>query len=186
MSELSALIATYLLYLKMGKESALDEIYRLCSSRMFALALGILKNRTDAEDAVQNAFVKVVENADKFKGGNGYGFVMKITQNAALDLLRKKGRHAEVNIDDCFSITSYDAYDEDKKVTAITLEEAIKQLPEREKELIYYRYYLDLTIREIAGKTGSSKSQVQRDLDEAEKKLKIFLLSGTKGRIETL
>ena len=170
----------------MGKESALDEIYRLCSSRMFALALGILKNRTDAEDAVQNAFVKVVENADKFKGGNGYGFVMKITQNAALDLLRKKGRHAEINIDDCFSITSYDAYDEDKKVTAITLEEAIKQLPIREKELIYYRYYLDLTIREIAGKTGSSKSQVQRDLDEAEKKLKIFLLSGTKGRIETL
>ncbi|MFR6055303.1 MAG: sigma factor-like helix-turn-helix DNA-binding protein [Eubacteriales bacterium] len=62
----------------------------------------------------------------------------------------------------------------------------MKQLPIREKELIYYRYYLDLTIREIAGKTGSSKSQVQRDLDEAEKKLKIFLLSGTKGRIETL
>lgn len=186
MSELSALIATYLLYLKMGRESALDEIYRLCSSRMFALSLGILKNRADAEDAVQTAFVKMVDNLDKFKGGNGYGFIMKITQNTAIDMLRKRGKACEVNIDDCFSLTSYDAYDEERKVTSITLEEAIAKLKKREKELIYYRYYLDMTIREIAAKVGESKSKVQRDLENAEKNLKTLILSGTKRLSNTL
>lgn len=180
MSELSARIAELIYRLKDGDFAALDAILRLIGGRMMSLSVSITKNRADAEDVVQTAFVKVVQNADKFHGGNGYGFVMKITQNAALDFLRKKGRRAEINIDDCFSLTSFDGYDEEKKLTALTLEQAIARLPAYGKSLIYYRYYMDMTVREIASKTGKSKSQVQRDLEMTEKNLKTILLSGTK------
>ena len=56
MSELSEQIAEFLLRLKSGDSFALDEILRLAGGRMMSLALGITKNRADAEDAVQNAF----------------------------------------------------------------------------------------------------------------------------------
>ncbi|PWM73613.1 MAG: hypothetical protein DBX59_04715 [Bacillota bacterium] len=175
MSELSARIAELLIRLKDGDSAALDEILRLIGGRMMSLALGVVKNRADAEDVVQTAFVKTVQNVDKFHGGNGYGFIMKITQNAALDHLRRRGRKAEINIDDCFSLSSSDGYDEERVAAALTLEQGIARLPAYGKKLIYYRYYMDMTLREIAKATGKSKSQIQRDLEETEKSLKKYL-----------
>ena len=117
-----------------------------------SLALGITKNRADAEDAVQNAFLNVVKHIHRFRGGNGYGFLMKITQNAALDVLRARGRRAEVDIDCCFSLSSSDGYDEERRVSALSLEQAIARLPAYGKRLIFYRYYMDYTLREMAAK----------------------------------
>ena len=180
MSELSAKIAELLFRLHRGDENALDEILRLAGGRMLALALSITKNRADAEDAVQTAFIKIVQASGKFRGGNGYGFVMKITQNAALDLLKSRGRRAEICIDDFFSLSSSEGYDEENILSALTLEQAIGRLPVYGKTLIYYRYYMDMTVREIAAKTGKSKSQIQRDLEETEKTLKNLLAEGDK------
>ncbi len=176
MSELSARIAELILRLQKGDSYALDEILRLIGGRMMSLALGVTKNRADAEDVVQTAFIKLVQNAGQFHGGNGYGFIMKITQNAALDFLRGKGRRAEICIDDCFSLTSFGGYDEERMTSSLTLEQAIAKLPVYGKKLIYYRYYMDMTIREIAKTTGKSKSQIQRDLEETEKLLKEYLV----------
>lgn len=181
MSELSEQIAEFLLRLKSGDSFALDEILRLAGGRMMSLALGITKNRADAEDAVQNAFLNVVKHIRRFRGGNGYGFLMKITQNAALDVLRARGRRAEVDIDCCFSLSSSDGYDEERRVSALSLEQAIARLPAYGKRLIFYRYYMDYTLREMAAKEKKSKSQIQRDLEETEKNLKIILLNGTKA-----
>ena len=46
--------------------------------------------------------------------------------------------------------------------------------------MIYYRYYLDMTVREIAAETGMSKSAVARAAQNAEEKLKKLLTEGQK------
>ncbi len=146
---------------------------------MYALCYSILHNKHDAEDAVQDSFLKIVEKCGGYAlGTNGYAWIMKITRNIALDFLRKKGKRAEENIDDFFNLSD-GSYSENKRDNAIMLEMAIKRLESTEKRLIYYTYYLDMTIREIAKEMGISKSAVSRQLKKAEENLKIFLNNGT-------
>lgn len=165
----------YLDNLAKGDARALDNIYLLCSRQMFALVRSIVKNTHDAEDIVQDTFIKLVSSIDSFSSGsNGYAWVMKITRNNALDFLRKRGRRAEENIDDFFNL-SEGGYDENKRDTAIMLEMAIKKLDDMEKRLIYYSYYLDMTVREIAKELHISKSAVSRQLQRTEENLKKFL-----------
>lgn len=165
----------YLANLAEGDAWALDRIYLLVSRQMYALARSIVKNTSDAEDIVQDTFVKIVEKIGSFsRGSNGYAWIMKITRNNALDFLRKRGRRAEENIDDFFNL-SESGYDENKRDSAIMLEMAIKKLEDNEKRLIYYTYYLDMTVREIAKELHISKSAVSRGLQKAEENLKKFL-----------
>lgn len=173
----------YLTVLKNGNADILDAIYMLVGGRMYALAKSISGSNSDAEDVVHDSLIKIVQKIHKYKDGtNAYAWIMKITRNTALDLLRKKSVRAEENIDEFFNLTEQN-YDEDKKDTAIVLETAVKKLEENEKKMIYYSYYLDMTVREIAKITGISKSTVARTIEKAEQKLKIYLLVGTKDRV---
>lgn len=157
-----------------GDASALDELFSLMGKRMYALAVGIVKTRADAEDVVSESFVKLVRFASNFKEDNGYGFLMRIVRNTAFDFLRKNKRTATENIDDFFSLAD-ERYSPEKREDALLLEKAIKSLPPLEKKMIYYRYYLDLTVREIARETGMSKSAAARALLRAEEKLRELL-----------
>lgn len=169
----------YLTVLKNGNADILDAIYALVGGRMYALAKSITGNAADAEDIVHDSFIKIVKKIGSYKSGtNAYAWIMKITRNTALDLLRKRKVRAEENIDEFFNLTE-NGYDEEKKDTAIMLETAVKKLDEEEKRLIYYSYYLDMSVREIAKITGKSKSAVARNIEKTERKLKIYILVGT-------
>lgn len=65
-----------------GDYSALEILSSLVSARMLSVAQSVLHQRSLAEDAVQDAFVKIVDNAKRFdKKTNGYAWICKITQN---------------------------------------------------------------------------------------------------------
>lgn len=164
--------------LKEGRASALDEILALAGPRMLALALGIVRNRADAEDVVQDAFLKIARSASTFKEGtNGYAWIMRIVRNTAFDLLRKRKIRAEEDVEGFFRLSD-ERYSPEKLDNALALEEAVGKLSPEGKRMIYYRYYLDFTVREIARETGMSKSAVQRAVEKAERELKIYLGAG--------
>lgn len=160
-----------------GDASALDTIFALCGKRMCALARGIVRSQADAEDVVSESFVKLARHASSFKEGNGYAFLMRIVRNAALDFLRKNKRTATENIDDCFSLSD-GTYSSEGRENALLLESAVKALPPLEKKMIYDRYFLDLTVREIAREEKMSKSSVERAIRRAEEMLKKSLQAG--------
>ncbi|MDE7296842.1 MAG: RNA polymerase sigma factor [Clostridia bacterium] len=171
-----------LVRLQRGDGGALDGVLAVAGKRMLALAQGILGNRADAEDAVQESFLKIARSVHGFRiDTNGYAWVMRIVRNTALDMLRKRKRRAEENIDEFFSLTD-GSYSEEGLAEAVALERAVARLQPDERKIIYYRYYLDFTVRDIARETGASKSAVQRTLDRAEKQLKIFLGAGQNPR----
>ncbi len=163
-----------------GNASALDEIYRLVGKRMFVLARGIVRNAADAEDVISDSFIKIARSAPSFRADtNGYAWVMRVVRNTAFDFLRKRNVRAEENIDEFFHLTD-ERYAPERLNDALLFEWAMDQLTQEEKKLIYYRYYLDFTVREIAKELGESKSAVDRQLFSVENKLKC-ILAGQKG-----
>ena len=163
-----------------GHAEALDAIYVTVGSRMYALAKGIVRNAADAEDVLSESFIKIARGVRSFQEGtNGYAWVMRIVRNTAFDLLRKRKIRAEENLDAFFHLTD-ERYSADRRDEALALEAALEQLTEAERKMIYYRYYLDFTVRDVARETGMSKSKVDREMKAAEEKLK-SLLAGQNG-----
>lgn len=165
-----------------GHASCLDGIYSTAGKRMFAVAISIV-GRDNAEDVVHDSLIKIARFAKKYKKDtNPFGWVLMLTRNTALDLLKSKKVHPQVSTEEFYSLASSD-YSPDKREDAILLEQAISKLDKDEKQVIYYKYFLDMTVRDIAAETGKSKSSVQRLTEKAEIKLKDFLEAGRKDEL---
>lgn len=161
-----------------GYADCLDGIYEIAGGRMHAVALSIV-GRENAEDVLHDSLIKIARFAKKYNPyTNPYGWLIKIVRNTALDYVRSKKAHTAVSTEEFYSLTSLD-YSPEKRENAIALEAAISELDEDEKKVIYYTYYLDMTVREIASAMKCGKSTVQRISERAEQKLKNILSGGT-------
>ena len=157
-----------------GYADCLDGIYGIAGGKMYAVALSIA-GREGAEDVLHDSFIKIARFAKKYRNGtNAYGWLIRIVRNTALDYVRSRRAHTEVSTEQFYSLTSLD-YSPEKREDALMLEEAISKLEPEEKKVIYYRYFLDMTVREIAKATKTSKSAVQRTAERAERRLKSLL-----------
>ena len=154
-----------------GFADCLDGILKLAGGRMMAVAVSIV-GRDYAEDVLHDSFIKIARFAKSYRRGTSpYGWLMKIVRNTALDFLKSKNRRKEVSEEEFFALSSLD-YSPERKENAIALEQALSRLEPDERKIIYYIYYLDMTVREIADELNMSKSAVQRLKDKAETKLK--------------
>jgi RNA polymerase sigma-70 factor, ECF subfamily len=86
---------------KAGDVSAYEELVRMYDRRVFRIAQHITQNREDAEDVVQDAFLKAYQNLDRFKGDSKfYTWLVRIAVNEALMKLRKRRNSRVVSMDD--------------------------------------------------------------------------------------
>lgn len=164
-----------------GNAQALDGIYAIAGKKMYAAAYTLTGNRQNAEDVVSDSFVKIVRFAKKYDGyGEPVGWIMKIVRNTALDYIRKCKRRGEVSTEEFFYLTD-DSYSPEKRETAVMLEQALKKLEPDERRAVYMRYYLDMTVRDIADAANLSRSSAQRLLQRAEEKLGNLLKNEPNG-----
>lgn len=74
-----------------GNEAAFQKLYAAFSTKVYNTAIGYVQNQEDAEEILQDVFVKIHRNAAKFKGNSAVGtWVYRITVNTSLNVLRKK------------------------------------------------------------------------------------------------
>ena len=159
-----------------GDEYALTLLYNSVGGRMLSVALSIVHDRSSAEDVLQDSFLTIVQKADKFRFyQNGYGWVCTIVRNTALDYVRKQNRQKCENIDDAFYLSDESVNVGEQTSNKVSVREAIRKLDSREREAIYYKYYEDLTVREIAARMKMSKSAADRLISSAEQKLRKLL-----------
>lgn len=77
---------------KAGQRKALDELLAALRPRAMAVAMKVLRNSDDAEDAVQEAFIKIWRSLRAFEGRSSFStWLHRIVMNASLDLLRRGG-----------------------------------------------------------------------------------------------
>lgn len=76
-----------------GDRKAQSQLVTLYSSRIYNLGLRMLRNNEDAEDMLQETFIKAFEKLDSFKGNSSfYTWIYRIGVNMALSKLRKQSR----------------------------------------------------------------------------------------------
>lgn len=86
---------------KSRSETAFDELVKHYERRVFRLAQNITRNHEDAEEVVQNAFLKAFQNLVGFRGDSRfYTWLVRITVNEALMKIRRSRAHKEVSIDE--------------------------------------------------------------------------------------
>ena len=84
-----------------GDAKAFSELLRRYEGKIFRLALHITQNREDAEDVLQEAFLKAYEHLDQFQGQSKfYTWIVRIAVNQALMKLRKRKSDRSVSLDD--------------------------------------------------------------------------------------
>src|SRR5215471_2935748 len=86
---------------KQGDVGAFEQLVKRYDRNIFRIAQHITQNREDAEDVVQDAFLKAYENLDQFQGNSKfYTWLVRIAVNEALMRLRKRRNDRTVSLDE--------------------------------------------------------------------------------------
>lgn len=82
----------------LGNTDALRELYEKTSTAVYGFALSILSDQHDAQDVMQELFIKVYESASQYVGrGKPMAWLLRITRNLSLMKLRERGRFEQIN-----------------------------------------------------------------------------------------
>lgn len=166
-------INKYLSMLKDG-EDCLQDFIVYSRGYIQYIAYKYLLDKSLVEDVVFSVYDKILRTISTFDSSqNGLAWVVKIAQNEAFKLnrgYREQSAFTEQNVNAC-ALESC----ENKSIDKYDLDRAIERLDERERNVIYCKIFLDMTIREIAVQTDMPKSTVAHILKQALKKLEKYL-----------
>lgn len=157
---------------KRGDRRAMDELLRRHYDRVHAVCRRIAGTTRDADDAAQEAMIRVIRNIDKFDGRSAFGtWVYRIATNTALDELRRRKRRPQLHVvgDDDMEHEPADEMSHrhiDDVADRITIDDALAELPEDFKAVVVMRDVGDLDYAEIAAAldipVGTVKSRIAR------------------------
>ena len=170
--DISDLLADLLANVAKGDRSALQAVYVRQSTRLFGIAMAILRDRTAAADVLQDAFLRVWTRAGSFDRdrGDAAAWLAAIVRYAALDVARTRGR--EIPSDDP---DLGDASVEPDALTSLSaaqdgarLHECLGRLEEKNRRGIVLAFVHGLSHPEIAARLdlplGTVKSWIRRGL----------------------
>lgn len=144
------------------------------------IAFRILDNQQDAEDAVQNAFVKAFHNIHTYRSKSKFStWFYRIVYNSSLTAYNKiKNRNEDYNIDrktiEPIEKTHPDQSMEEQEEKE-RVERAVQQLPNSEAVIVSLYYLKEYGVKEIAEIMSITKSNVKIKLFRARKKLQVIL-----------
>ncbi|MDR2569275.1 MAG: sigma-70 family RNA polymerase sigma factor [Oscillospiraceae bacterium] len=157
---------------KKGDKPAFDEIIRLCVPDMSRIAMSILKNKDDADDAVCDTVVKAYENLHKLNDCKFFKtWIIRMLINRANDIYKRRSKIVYFH-DITNELQSEDEYDFDDD----ELKEAIADLSLNYRTVITLHYYQDMKIKEIASALQIPQGTVKWRLSKAKTMLKEKLI----------
>lgn len=134
----------------------------------------------DAQDATQEAFIRIFKSFDKFRDENSFrGWIFRIATNEALRLIdsrRQENVSLETDSNGANRIMA-DNYVDYTDVEAVKLQKAILTLPPKQQAAFNLRYYDELSYEEIAEATGSTASSVKMNFHIAKEKIIKYMKS---------
>ena len=159
-----------------GEEAALTELVRRHQRRLYHIAYRLLRDPLEAEDAVQEVFLKVYENAHRFEPkAKVSAWLHRITANHCLNLLRR--RHPQESLDQEDAPTPPDPGASplellQERDLSRRLEEVLNTLPENQRRALILKRFADLSYQEIGEELGLSPQAVDGLLKRARQHLK--------------
>ena len=133
----------------------------------------------DADDVVQNTFIKVFKNLDKFKGNSKlFTWIYRIATNESITFLKsRKKRHSESIDEPENAIENSLVADEyfDGNNAQVILQKAIIALPEKQKAVFNLRYFEEMPYSDMSEVLGTSVGALKASYHHAVKKIEQFI-----------
>ncbi len=147
-------------------ETEFSKIVEQYADSLFRFAFSFCANREDAEDIVQDVFVKYLKAKPVFSEETQCrAWLMKATANRSRDVLRNVWRQRRQPLDEALAFIPEER--EDGAVFS-----ALMGLEAKYRAVVYLYYYEELSVREIAASVGASESAVRMRLLRARQQLK--------------
>lgn len=155
-----------------GDQAAFAELYRRTSSKLFGVCLRMLRERGDAEDALQDVYAAVWRHARSFDAAraNAMSWLITLARNRAIDRLRQR---REGPLDDAVARELVDeaatpAADAETSQQRERLERCLATLEPQQKSAVRAAFFTGLTYNELAAQYGvplaTMKSWIRRSL----------------------
>ena len=166
-------LADMLVHVGRGDRAAFQALHVATSSKLFGLALQIVRDRTDAEDVLQDTYLNVWKKAGSFDSSRAspIRWLTAVTRNCAIDQLREKKKRNITLIDEAVYFVDSDPLADALLIEAADwrlLHECIASLDQRDSHFIKGAFITGLTYADLAKRErkplGSVKSVIRRAL----------------------
>lgn len=159
-------------------------LYEANEQIMYNIAYNILHNRTDAEDAVQDSFVRVINHLEKIceiDCNETRFYLVIIVKNVSLNMLKKKQRHPEIDIDEVYDVQTDDNIEDEilDKINSEEIRNALRELSDNDYEILFLYLVKEHNPSEIADLIGISANLARQRIFRARKRL--IKLLGKRG-----
>ncbi|MCI9617088.1 MAG: RNA polymerase sigma factor [Eubacterium sp.] len=166
------MIALYLSLVDEGQENKFEEVYYQYKDLMYYIAYEVLRNVRDAEDAVQESFLRIVKNMSKIgevKAKETKNFVAIITKREAIKIYSRKKKRSEA------ACVEFDSLKVSEDYVLNTVSLAIEKLPYKFSSLLTLKYVMGYSGKELSEITGLSENNVRQQLFQGRKMLEELL-----------
>lgn len=137
----------------------------------------------DANDVIQNTFIKVYRNIDKFKGDSKlYTWIYRIATNESITFLnekKKKGSFENIEENNIIKNLKSDTYF-DGNQAQLFLKNALESLPEKQKLVFNLRYYDEMSYNDMSAVLKTSVGALKASYHHAVKKIEKHLIKAVK------
>jgi RNA polymerase sigma-70 factor (ECF subfamily) len=167
--------AELLTRVRAGDEQALEEIFERYEAPLFQFLLGILRNHHQAEDALQETFVRALERLDGVDGSHLRGWLFTVAYHQAMLLKRRqKGSRASGNADALTDSAPGPLSVAQTREEAHLVRALLEQLPPAQQEVIRQRIYEGKRFREIAATLDCPLNTALARMHEGLKRLRLL------------
>ncbi|WP_344929296.1 RNA polymerase sigma factor [Aquimarina addita] len=159
--------------------AAFTELVTLYKERLYWHIRNMVKNHNDADDVLQNVFIKVYKNIQKFKGESKlYSWMYRIATNESITFLNKRAKKFNISNEELkqqlIDNLESDVYFEGDEIQ-LKLQKAIATLPPKQQQVFNMKYFQELKYQEISEILETSEGALKASYHLASKKIEAFL-----------
>ncbi|NCW12076.1 MAG: RNA polymerase sigma factor [Chitinophagia bacterium] len=164
---------------KNNREQAFTQLMQKHQVKVYHQIKRMVLNHDDADDVAQIVWIKIWDKLDGFKMESEFStWLFRIAYNETLNFIAKEKRKSTSSLDqDNGTYENHSSLTDAPKSTniQIQLEQAIKQLPEKQRFVFMLRYFEELNYEKIASITGTTVGGAKANYHQAIKKLEEFI-----------
>ena len=164
--------------LKQKDVLACKQLYLQYADAMYNICLRILQHQAEAEDALQEAFIKVFNNIQQYRNESSIGsWIKQIVTNTCLNVLKKR-KIIFNELDDNVELSETESDNNNETDFSIDdIKKAIEELPQGYRVVFNLYMFEDYSHKQIADMLEISESTAKTQLFKAKRKLKELLIA---------
>jgi len=167
--------------LERGDEGALREVYRAHAAAVFGLAVRVIRDSPIAEEVTQDVFVRLWEQPERFDPARGSlrAFLTAMAHSRAVERVRAEDslrrRHVEARRQPAQQVVDDPALIVSSSEVHAAVQQALRDLPDDQRDAIELAYFQGLAYREVAAALGEPEGTVKYRIRTGMQKMRAAL-----------